>query len=534
MLSVFRSRLHPLISLPQFSFFSVQRNFKYTMDVTQIVRPLDNLKGTDVSQIQIHLNDKEKQIFGTILDALAFHKMTTVVRVAGGWVRDKVLGLESDDIDLSLDNMLGIDFARRMNEYLARHGMLTSGVGNIKGNPNKSKNLETATFKMFDIPIDVNNLRTETYAKDTRIPKMEIGTVIEDVERRDFTVNSLFYNINTSQVEDFSGKGVLDLINGILRTPAKASTTFVDDPLRVLRACRFAARFQFGLDDEIVQAARSDEVKACILQKVSRERFGIEIGKMLSDRGHPSIAFRLIVEFGLYSAVFHFPPMEKILNPEAVLSTSELESKSLEGITGMSNYLSSALADTSLSESDRRLLLFSSFMYPVGGVRYRVKKRKEFDVIWFIISESLKLPHKEASQVCLLVNCARRFNECMDIQDPSERHYQTGLIMSSAAEHWKLSFTLARVLNSLSSTPKDFDIFLEEILNSGLVGCWQWKRQPIVTGKRMISELKIKPGPGIQDLLNAQFEFRIRNVDADETKCLGFVRQDAKARGLII
>lgn len=91
--------------------------------------------------------------------------------------------------------------------------------------------------------IDLVNLRSEKYTDDSRVPVIEIGSPEEDALRRDLTINALFYNINEQKVEDFTGKGLEDLQNGIIRTPLDPLQTFLDDPLRVLRTIRFACRF---------------------------------------------------------------------------------------------------------------------------------------------------------------------------------------------------------------------------------------------------------------------------------------------------
>ena len=97
--------------------------------------------------------------------------------------------------------------------------------------------------------IDVVNLRTETYALDSRIPQIEIGTAEEDALRRDFTINSMFYNINEMKVEDLSGNGLSDMENKVIRTPIDPVITLQDDPLRIMRAVRFASRLSFEMDD---------------------------------------------------------------------------------------------------------------------------------------------------------------------------------------------------------------------------------------------------------------------------------------------
>jgi len=93
---------------------------------------------------------------------------------------------------------------------------------------------------------------------------MRFGTPKEDAERRDLTINSLFYNLHTESVEDFTGTGVDDIKNGIIKTPLDPMTTFLDDPLRVLRAVRFAARLDFKITPEVKAAMMTKSVKVSL------------------------------------------------------------------------------------------------------------------------------------------------------------------------------------------------------------------------------------------------------------------------------
>lgn len=143
------------------------------------------------------------------------------------------------DIDITLDDMMGSEFAAKLNDWAAKHGQKQHHVAIISRNPEKSKHLETATMKVGDFWIDFVNLRTERYTEESRIPQcMDIGSPEEDALRRDLTINSLFYNINKGVVEDFTGRGFRDIQEKIIRTPLPALTTLLDDPLRVLRAIR--------------------------------------------------------------------------------------------------------------------------------------------------------------------------------------------------------------------------------------------------------------------------------------------------------
>lgn len=174
-------------------------------------------------------------------------------------------------------------------------------------NPEKSKHLETATMRINNYWIDFVNLRAEEYTSDSRIPDlMRIGTAEEDAFRRDLTINSLFYNINEGIVEDMTGRGLEDLKKKIVATPLPPLTTLLDDPLRVLRSVRFAARLRFGMDEALTEAATDERVRQALQQKVSRERVGSEVDLMLKSRD-PVGAMRLLINLGLVDTVFPLP-----------------------------------------------------------------------------------------------------------------------------------------------------------------------------------------------------------------------------------
>lgn len=190
---------------------------------------------------------------------------------------------------------MGLQFVTLMNEYLLQKGgEKTCGFGVTKANPDKSKHLETVCVRIFDTWIDVVNLRGETYTEESRIPEMCIGTPLQDAERRDLTINSLYYNINTGVIEDFTGRGLDDLEKGIIRTPLDPTKTFLDDPLRILRTFRFAARFKYTIQAEILEALRHNDIKEKLRLKVSKERVGIEMTKMLQ---HENIFMALLPIF---------------------------------------------------------------------------------------------------------------------------------------------------------------------------------------------------------------------------------------------
>jgi tRNA nucleotidyltransferase (CCA-adding enzyme) len=228
------------------------------------------------------------------------------VRWTGGWVRDKLLGVGSHDIDVAINKLTGENFGLKMLEYLKipgndkKHGLeekeskkIVSGLHTIKANPEASKNLETATIRIMGIDLDLVNLRKETYNEVSRNPEMEFGTAEEDAMRRDATVNAMFYNLNTKQIEDFTGRGFADMDAKIIRTPLEPYQTFKDDPLRVLRLIRFASRLNYTIEPETASAMANKDIQEALKIKIKRERVGIELEKMLKGPD-PHMALELI------------------------------------------------------------------------------------------------------------------------------------------------------------------------------------------------------------------------------------------------
>jgi tRNA nucleotidyltransferase/poly(A) polymerase len=159
-------------------------------------------------QTEIALTPQEDAVFKVLSDAKEVAGAQTVIRVVGGWVRDKVLGMESDDIDIALDDMTGADFAECVLAHLNAQGIETSKLAVIERNPEQSKHLETATMKVEGVSVDFVGLRAEEYAAGSRIPEVRLGTADEDALRRDLTINALFYRVDTGQVEDLTGRGL--------------------------------------------------------------------------------------------------------------------------------------------------------------------------------------------------------------------------------------------------------------------------------------------------------------------------------------
>lgn len=247
-------------------------------------------RGPPWETVPLSLTDQEQALFATLRRFVAVQGLPTTLRVAGGWVRDKLLGgpMARVDIDLAVDIPSGTEFAKLLRQWLrgegavATEGSSTTEVGVIRRCPARSKHLETARLSVLGLSLDVVSLRTEAYVAGSRIPAVAWGTPREDAFRRDFTINALFFNASEGVVEDWTGRGVGDLRRRLVRTPLPPQTTLLDDPLRALRAVRFAARLAFSVDPGLAAAARAAAVRRAFAEKISRERVAAELDAILT------------------------------------------------------------------------------------------------------------------------------------------------------------------------------------------------------------------------------------------------------------
>ncbi len=239
--------------------------------------------------------------------------------ITGGWVRDRLLGLPSSDLDLALSNMTGRAFGAFLQHFSARPDVESkyrqraaelaipdsrfTRFHVMEKNAGAAKNLETAGGKLFGLDIDLANLRKEVYDGQSRNPQMEFGTPEEDAFRRDATVNSLFYHLGKQEVVDLTGLGLHDLDARIMRTPLDPQRTFMDDPLRVLRLIRIGSKLGFAIDPEAMRWIRHDEVRRALDTMIKRDRINIEVFKMMNGPD-PGVAFQHLFEAKLYTPVF--------------------------------------------------------------------------------------------------------------------------------------------------------------------------------------------------------------------------------------
>ena len=231
-----------------------------------------------------------------ILDQDIFHQISEAADrlglecyVVGGYVRDIFLERPSDDIDVVVVGS-GISVAQELKRMLGRKAHLSV-----------FKNFGTAQVKFNDTEVEFVGARKESYSHDSRKPIVENGTLEDDQNRRDFTINAMAICLNKSRfgelVDPFNG--LADLEDGIIATPLEPGITFSDDPLRMMRCIRFATQLNFQIEDETFEALErmADRIKI-----VSGERIEVELNKIIMSP-HPSKGFVDLQRSGLLNII---------------------------------------------------------------------------------------------------------------------------------------------------------------------------------------------------------------------------------------
>ena len=256
----------------------------------------------------------KKPIFAAVLSEFNTHQpvfnllsevaqqQQTRAFVIGGYVRDCLLKRDfRKDIDVVVEGS-GIDFAKAVAAKIGRDVQVAY-----------FKNFGTAMLKYEGLELEFVGARKESYQRESRKPIVENGTLEEDQARRDFTINALAFELfplNEDVIDPFGG--LQDLENGILRTPLAPDQTYSDDPLRMMRAIRFATQLHFTIEEESLKAISRNRERIKI---VSQERIAEELNKIILAE-KPSIGFKILFETGLLELIF--PEMANLQGVDVV------------------------------------------------------------------------------------------------------------------------------------------------------------------------------------------------------------------------
>ena len=289
----------------------------------------------DSNELISQINTKPFHIVSEAADELGVEAY-----VIGGYVRDLFLRRPSKDIDIVAVGS-GIALAKLVAKKLGKHASLSV-----------FKNFGTAQVRSGDIELEFVGARRESYSHDSRKPIVEDGTLEDDQNRRDFTINALALCLNKERfgelVDPFGG--LYDMEDLCIRTPLDPDITFSDDPLRMMRAVRFATQLGFFIEDETFDAIERNKKR---IEIISKERIVDELNKIILSP-KPSIGFELLEKSGLLPYVF----------PE-LLALKGAETR--EGIGHKDNFMHTLIVLDRLSKTTNKLWLrWSALFHDIG------------------------------------------------------------------------------------------------------------------------------------------------------------------------
>lgn len=417
---------------------------------------------------------------------------------------------------------MGAEFATLVQKvYAEKHGGVSKGFGVIKANPDKSKHLETATICIEDHWIDFVNLRKEEYATDSRIPTVDFGTPLEDAERRDLTINALFYNINEGKIEDFTGKGLDDLKLGYIRTPLAPLQTFMDDPLRILRAFRFAARFDFKIDPAISEAVKDATVLEHLEHKVSRERVGKEV--------EPAVEHTNAVAYLNHLHEHHILPI-----------IFDVETKTLDAIP--SSFIASQFdynqqiwtriqatvsqhqhillkANTDQPASTRGTLMLAALLWGF----HKKKFSKSMLLVEHFVKECLKLKNKTSDDVRLVLLGTQTLLEIVET-DPDMKDWAVAEKLAMLVRELGTLYPLAFILLLAIPGAEPQKISLYSLLGThGLTMFHEAK--PLISGNDAMATFKIM-GKDIKPFLDKAIRWQAAHVNATKEDIIAHFKKE--------
>ena len=453
-------------------------------------------------------------IFKTLADCA--NQLGVDAYVIGGYVRDIYLERESKDIDVVTIGK-GIELAELVHKKLGEEAHLSV-----------FKNFGTAQVKINDLEIEFVGARKESYNRNSRNPLVEDGTLEDDQNRRDFTINALAIGLSKTNfgklLDPFNG--IQDIENKIIKTPLEPEITYSDDPLRMMRAIRFSSQLGFTIEKESLDAISKNKLRISI---VSKERITDELNKIILSP-IPSVGFKLLFDTGLLNLIF--PEMVKLVGVETINGKSHKDNF----------YHTLEVLDNVSKKSDNLWLRWSAILHDIAKP---ATKRFEPDHGWTFhghedkgarmvpkIFENLRLPLNEKMkyvQKLVLLHLRPIVLAKTEITDSAIRRvlFEAGDDVDDLMALCEADITTKNP-NKVKRYLQNFEIVrakLKELEEKDKIRNWQ----PPVSGEEIMTIFNLPPCKIVGDLKNALREAILDGMIPNEREAaLVFLKNKAQ------
>ena len=453
-------------------------------------------------------------IFKTLADCA--NQLGVDAYVIGGYVRDIYLERESKDIDVVTIGK-GIELAELVHKKLGEEAHLSV-----------FKNFGTAQVKINDLEIEFVGARKESYNRNSRNPLVEDGTLEDDQNRRDFTINALAIGLSKTNfgklLDPFNG--IQDIENKIIKTPLEPEITYSDDPLRMMRAIRFSSQLGFTIEKESLDAISKNKSRISI---VSKERITDELNKIILSP-IPSVGFKLLFDTGLLHLIF--PERVKLVGVETINGKSHKDNF----------YHTLEVLDNVSKKSDNLWLRWSAILHDIAKP---ATKRFETDHGWTFhghedkgarmvpkIFENLRLPLNEKMkyvQKLVLLHLRPIVLAKTEITDSAIRRvlFEAGDDVDDLMALCEADITTKNP-NKVKRYLQNFELVrekLKELEEKDKIRNWQ----PPVSGEEIMTIFNLPPCKIVGDLKNALREAILDGIIPNEREAaLVFLKNKAQ------